>query len=561
MQMRGIVRILSLTVVFILFVVTVTACGNKAGEKQDASAAVSTSSQDTEVKKDGPSWTWDTSPVKLTWFVDQDWYKKTWDTENCLLDRKITEETGVTIEINSGNGDKFNVLIASDSLPDIVSTWIGSPQRQTLEKNQMVYPFNELIEKYAPDFKVPQSMQDWFRNEDGNYYGYVNYFYAPEDMQEGNYYVTHNNFRIRKDIADQLGIKVSDFDTKEGTLEALRKVRDSKIQYDGLDVIPFLPCAGTRDLLLDVQYMAQQFGAAYEDEEGNWLDWRMQPETLEALQFYNQLYNEGLMPVDAVTLNIEQKGAKVANGSVFMIQGRQVENQWKELEARDENAVYLLVGPIRGDKGKTPYLTTSGLTGWTMTMVTTNAKHPDRAVRFIYYMSQPEMVLQTWWGPEGVAWDMVDGHVVIKPEVEEEYKRDWAAATQKYGDKTFEWLVSWLPIQRTYPIATKQYMIDNERYEREVYGKYVFDDRCFSDVMVDAGTEEAGIYEKLNNYWISQVAKIIVAKPSEVESMYYEAVEKSKELGWQKFRDATNAKFKANKAKLGIEFAYPPNIK
>ena len=559
--MHGIVRKLCLTMVFILFVVSVTACGGNAVEDQDTSTTTSTVSPDTAAEKEGPSWTWDTSPVKLTWFVDQDWYKKNWDTENCLLDRKITDETGVTVEITSGNGDKFNALIASDSLPDIVSTWIGSSQRQTLEKNQMVHPFNQLIENYAPDFKVPQSMQDWFRNEDGNYYGYVNYFYAPEDMQEGNYYVTHNNFRIRKDIAEQLGIKVSDFDTKEGTIQALKKVRDAKIQYDGLDVIPFYPCAGPGDLLLDVQYMAQQFGADYEDAEGNWLDWRMQPETLEALQFYNTLYNEGLMPVDAITLNIEQKGAKVANGSVFMIQGRQVENQWNDLESRDENAVYLLVGPIKGDEGKTPYLTTSGLTGWTMTMITTNAKNPDRAVRFLNYMTQPEIILQTWWGPEGVAWDMVDGHVVIKPEVEEEYKRDWAAANQKYGDKTFEWLVSWLPIQRTYPIPTKQHMIDNEKYEREVYGKYIFDDRCFSDVMVEAGTEEAGIYEKLNNYWIGQVAKIIVAKPEEVAAMYHEAVEKSKELGWQKFYDATNARFKANKAKLGIEFAYPPNIK
>ena len=37
-------------------------------------------------------------------------------------------------------------------------------------------------------------------------------------------------------------------------------------------------------------------------------------------------------------------------------------------------------------------------------------------------------------GPEGVTWNMVDGHVVIKPEVEEEYKKDWAQANLKYGD-------------------------------------------------------------------------------------------------------------------------------
>ena len=70
-----------------------------------------------------------------------------------------------------------------------------------------------------------------------------------------------------------------------------------------------------------------------------------------------------------------------------------------------------------------------------------------------------------------------------------------------------EWLVQ-LPIQRTYPIATEQYKIDNERYG-VMFAENMFDDKCFSDAMVEAGTEKQA-YMKLNTYWISQVVKIIV---------------------------------------------------
>lgn len=41
--------------------------------------------------------------------------------------------------------------------------------------------------------------------------------------------------------------------------------------------------------------MAQQFGAQQEDEQGNLLDIKLQPEYLEALKFYNKLYTEGLI--------------------------------------------------------------------------------------------------------------------------------------------------------------------------------------------------------------------------------------------------------------------------
>ena len=69
---------------------------------------------------------------------------------------------------------------------------------------------------------------------------------------------------------------------------------------------------------------------------------------------------------------LNRKGQSVKRQCVYDSR-KTMENQWNDLVSRDENAVYLLVGPIRGDEGKT--LSDHIGTYWlTMTMVTKNAK-------------------------------------------------------------------------------------------------------------------------------------------------------------------------------------------
>lgn len=502
------------------------------------------------------SWTKDKSPLTITWFVDQDWYQKKWDGEKDLLDKKITTDTGITVDIVSGNSDKLSVLIASGNLPDVVTTWVGSPQRAVMEKGGVLLPFNDLVSKYAPDFNVPKSMQDWYRNADGNYYGYVNYFYAKERMAKGNFYVTHNRFSIRQDIADKLGIKVADFSTKDGAIAALLKVKAAAPTYNDLKVIPFYPANAS--LNQSVEYMAQMFGAVAEDSNGQYADWRKSPAALESLKFYNELFNKGLMPTDAITMSREQIGGKVANGAVFMLQGIQVESYMKTLQGSDAKAVYSLVGPIKGAEGKITALSTSGLTGWTISMITKNAKHPERIIRFMDYMAQPETVLDCQWGPLGAAWEMVDGHVRQFPTVTAEYKADWTMANQKYGDGTFPWFVDWLPIQRTFPLPQTDIEKSNAAYERDVYGPYVKDDTSFSD-LVPESSDDVGIAAKLDQYWTRQVAKMIVAKPAQVESIYKESIAQMDALGWASWQKAVNTVFQKNKARLGLKLAYPKN--
>lgn len=117
---------------------------------------------------DGPSWKQDTSDCTITWFMAYDWYGKKFDEVNNLFDKKLYEETGVKIDIQTGDTDKLNMLIKTGKLPDIITLDANSTQRKLLEDNKMVQPLGPLMEEYAPDLLVPQSMIDWYTAKDGN---------------------------------------------------------------------------------------------------------------------------------------------------------------------------------------------------------------------------------------------------------------------------------------------------------------------------------------------------------------------------------------------------------
>ena len=216
----------------------------------------------------------------------------------------------------------------------------------------MVLDLEELSEKYAPDLNVPQSQKDWYRNDDGKWYSLVSFYYGPERCTDefGGFLVTHNSNFVRTDLLEQIGMSMEDLKTKEGFYEALKKVKDENLQYDGMDVIPLTGVYATN--------MAQQFGAQLEDKEGNLQDIKLQPEYLEALKFYNRLYREGLITTDEFTQDQTQRDQKVASGQVFMAQGWMTVKQPRSaLYSSDPNAKMLYCGSITtGDSGNHDYL-------------------------------------------------------------------------------------------------------------------------------------------------------------------------------------------------------------
>ncbi|WP_409341579.1 hypothetical protein [Paenibacillus sp. MBLB4367] len=516
------------------------------GAQQSASPKPSESSSAASTKK--PE---DKSPLKITWFVDQDYYKKNWDSVNNLLDKKVTEDTGISIDFMSGNSDKLSAIIASGDIPDVITVDKASPQRGVLEKSGLVAPLDELIKKHDPSFQVPKTMQDWFRNPDGHFYGYASYFWAKETFKPGDRILSNQGLYARKDIMDQLGIKADDFTTKEGLVAALRKVKDSGTKYNGFALTP---------AYFDSWVISYFFGAPREDAQGNLIDRERTPETLEAYKFLNRLYREGLMPEDSQTLTKNQVQEKVVNGAVFAMTNKTI--NWSGLFQKDPKAVYVNVGPTKGDKGNKPYVDPVPASGWTLSMISSKAKNPDRIIKLFNYLSQEEMSLNVYYGPKGAAWDYdANGKVKISDEFNKLKAEDANKAKLKYGNGTLEWLINWAPIQRTAPVVnTEDEML--KRKANEYFGEFTYDMLPFESATPLGGTEEAGINAKIEENRTKQRAKMILAKSdADIEKFYNEGIELENKLGYQKLYDYQNKKFQEAKKALGIPFAWPTNQK
>ena len=90
------------------------------GQDVETSRQVDDTSQSGE---DTPAWEkYAGEQVTLDWYVNYSWYATPWG-ENAVS-KKITEETGVNINFITPIGnetEKLNALIASDSLPDLIT--------------------------------------------------------------------------------------------------------------------------------------------------------------------------------------------------------------------------------------------------------------------------------------------------------------------------------------------------------------------------------------------------------------------------------------------------------
>lgn len=519
---------------------TMAGCGNSDGP--DAGVTVPESPAAPTEISEGPSWSQDTSPVTLEWFVAYDWASNTFDPVNNVTDKYINEQTGVTIKWSYGNLEKLNMLITTNSLPDIVTYDMVSSERLTMENSGLLQPMDELVSQYAPDMIVPQEMMDWYRNEnDGHWYAFASYYgdTSVEDYQ----FVTNNQFYARSDIMEQLGITREDMNTKEGFIQALKKVKDAGIEYNGVKVEPFIG--------ENVAFVAEQFGARREDSDGNLLNIMRQPEYLEALLFFNRLYNEGLMSDEVFTMDEQLRRQKMASGGVFCGLDWTYLDGLEDLYYSDNNALMKHIGTIQGEEGKEPILSPSSTGGWTGTMISKNCEHPERAIRMLALLTQDEMNLAYNYGGVG-GYDIVDGEAHIKPEILAEREKDPEAYNNKYITDA-EYMVNWEIIDKYAPKDNlSTFQIDQLETNAENAG-HCFNDKPFFNVAPEGGSDLAAKQAQIDQYWKQQYPQIVMAPDAgKAAEIYNRTIEQMDTMGMKELDTYKNERFQANKEKLGM---------
>lgn len=531
-------------------------CGGNPGS-EPAPASESTPASGSSVSEDTPSWKQDTSECTITWFLAYDWYGKKFDEVNNAFDKKLYEETGIKLELQTGDTDKLNMLIQTGKLPDVITLDANSTQRKLLESSGMVQPLDTLMEQYAPDLVVPQSMIDWYTAEDGHWYSIASFYYGDDNIAENNgYFETHNQNYVRDDILKQIGMDYDDLRTKEGFLNALRAVKEQNIQYNGQKVVPYMVLFADK---ADIQ-VAQQLGASEEDAQGNFQSIYTTPQYREAMLLFNQMYNEGLLTDASFTVDKTQLEQEVAAGRVFASTAKtNVSTARDSLYSADNNAKMMYAGQFTGDTNDEIMVPANNNMGWTATLINKDAKNADRIIRLFAYLNTVEAGLDNQWGVGG--WTLgEDGLVVRDPEIMALNESNPTEFTAKYaGD--MGWTSDYTIIQGTFPK-------DGGVWTEDVYLQThddritIYDDKCFADVAPEAGSDEAAIQARINEYKQQALGRIITAPTAEqCEAELDAALAEMENLGLSQLIEYQNERFQENKAKLGIEYAFPGNRK
>lgn len=537
-------------VLIMTLVVGMTAC--ETGQEGQVTDISTEAEESTQSDKDSPAWkTYAKEPVTLDWYVNYSWFATPWG-ENAVS-KKITEETGVNINFITPIGnetEKLNALIASDSLPDLITLGYWEPQVKEMIEGNMVYALNELADDYDAYFwqVTDADIVNWYTVDDGNIYGYPCSTITPKQLEEHDDITSNQTFLVRKDIYEAIGSP--DMTTTEGFKAAVEKAAEMFPEVDGEKMIPVGAHIFDNQGNVSFDKYLMNFLAIPWEKDGKYYDRYTDAEYVKWLKMFRELGEEGLLANDIFVDTRTQMEEKLAQGRYFcmLYQYSDMLSQQKALYEKNPDSIYMAVEGPRNSVGDDPTLPISTMNGWTLTFVSKNCKNPERAIAFIDYMLSEHGQMLVYLGVEGVTYDMVDGKPVLTEEVSEILNSDRETYDRLYGADDAYWMfqnnVMQLQWKQKPSPATAQLIEWASKYT--VYnGQY--------DVAPFMNPDIAALDDKCTKLWSETLPKLLLA-PDEArfDEIFREFVEKRDVMGYQEVLKEKTTLMNAAKEKMGM---------
>ena len=499
-----------------------------------------------------PAWqTYADEPVTLDWYVNYSWFALPWG-EN-LVTKTITEETGVNINFITPNGtetEKLNALIASNSLPDLITIGWWEPQVTEMIADGKVYALNELADQYDTYFWQVSNEDTvrWYTQDDGNIYEYPNSSVTPQDVESGGIAQSNQTFLVRKDIYEAIGSP--DMTTPEGFCDAVKKAVELFPTVDGAPLIPIGAHVfdDSGNVSFD-KYLMNMLAVPWE-KDGKLYDRYTDPEYIRWLKVFRELGEEGYLSNDIFVDTRTQMEEKLAGGRYFCMiyQYTDILSQQKELYAKDPDKIYLAIDGPKDTAQDDPLRPTTNINGWTVTMISKQCEHPERAIAFLDYLMSEHGQKMIYLGVEGEMYDVVDGAPVIKPEIKELLDTDREEYDRLYGADDAYWMLQNNMMQSQWKQedspATAQLVEWSKKYV--VYnGQY--------DVSLPIASKEGIEDEKITKLWSQTLPRLLLASSDEAfDEILKEFTEKRESMGYQEVMDKKTEYMQDAKEKLGI---------
>ncbi|QEN04412.1 extracellular solute-binding protein [Thiospirochaeta perfilievii] len=535
---------LRLTSVLMFLMLATSMFANGNGEKSSTAA--------TNLTADQAGWQVDTSPITFDWYLHFSWFPNQWGDDP--TSRYITEKTGVDINfvVPAGSeAEKLNTLIAGDQLPDIITLGWWEAQITDMIDGEMVYPLDELAEKYDPYFfKVANPARlGWYTKEDGHIYGYPNASYTPSDYDK--FEIPSNSvFIVRKDMYEALGSP--SMRTPEGFLDTLKRAKEMFPEVNGNPLIPFAGEPFNEQGNNSFEKYLQNFLNIPQQIDGKLYDRTSHPEYKRWLKTFREANEMGLLSPDIFIDQRPQIEEKQEQGRYFsmLYQHTDMANQQMSLYQRDPNSIYIAVDGPANAKMDDPVLEGGGISGWTVTLISKNCEDPARAIRFLSYWMSEEGQHDFTLGAPG-QWETVDGQDQLTKEAMDLMINDRSAYDKEYGGQQTYWMLmdnpmfegkKWAP----QPVTPMKELINWTK-------PYTASFAQFSNLTIPGYEPESVIGTKQQTMEGKYIPLLIIAESDkEFEDIWAEWQQKKEDINLQAMYDYQQPMYEANCEKLGV---------
>jgi len=538
----------------VALVSALTACsgnGGNDGNKPSSSASSAPSGSAQPAKADEPGWKSSTDPITFDWYLNYSWFADKWGVDKTT--KYITRKTGVNVNfiVPAGNeNEKLNTMIASGNLPDLITLDWNSDAVDKMIKGGMVLPLNELAEQYDPYFfKIADPAKlNWYKQEDGNVYGYPNQSSSPSDFKKyGENFTSNNTFLVRKDIYEAIGSP--DMRTPEGFLNALKAAKEKYPDVNGQPLIPFGAQEFTNTGNPSFAASLFEFLSIPNEKDGKLYDRTTDPEYIRWLKVFREANSQGLISKDILIDKRPQIEEKILQGRYFamMFPRSDLQNQNVTRYQQDPNSVYIAVDGPANSNLEQPRLSGPSIAGWTLTLISKNAKDKERAIRFLTYLISEEGNKDLFFGEKGVTYDTIDGKDQFLPDALDMYNNDRSSFAKTYGASYTFWMMMDPSLNLQWAPASVEPIKEPEDWTR---GKVV-DNTVYSNLNPSATSPEGIALGKIDTQWGKILPKLILAKSeADFDDAWNDFQKYRGQHDWDKIQAFQEAAFKHNADKL-----------
>ncbi|WP_123043297.1 extracellular solute-binding protein [Cohnella candidum] len=346
--------------------------------------------------------------------------------------KKIEAATNVHIEwetiVDTDYQEKKNLLIASGSLPDFFyGAGFSDAELMKYGKDGTIIPLNDLIDKHMPNLKAlfdkRPDLKALVTAPDGNIYSLP----SGEELGTGQETIGSNPdfLYINQDWLDKL--KLSMPTTIEEYHNVLKAFKTQDPNGNGkADEIPltFMNAFWTGD----IGYLFGAFGMpdktyqpgnnAYAEhlnvDNGKVSYAAVQPQFKQALAYFHQWFEEGLVDKESLTQDVTQYFAKGKSdpetlGSFLW---------WDHTDVvADRDKHYPIVPPFKDMVVK--FNNGGSGVGRGGSVITKDDKNPELTAQWLDYLYEPHTAAEVRWGPVGVWFDQdASGKLVQKSDLQ-----------------------------------------------------------------------------------------------------------------------------------------------